>query len=237
MRQSIFNTVARHGIGRKILATVVIVLFGFSIGYAETELVKKLDHVQPSQLQTVTGSSNSVTVDSDKTQRLTAQGRDRNDKYMKAAVAWRMDDTIATVGGKGLLTAKGANSAGVTTPNESTSGKINVDVNIPQGWSSKTNYRFADTDVRRRIVASATAAISKPSGQSTTNGAWQTDVSGGDGERFRKAIWYWLNRDSIGKALQIYEDWSKSNDPGKPSRKEIISKNRWCFCFDARQTL
>ena len=98
------------------------------------------------------------------------------------------------------------------------------DVNIPEGWSSKTNYRFADTDIRRRIVASATAAISKPSGQSTTNGAWQTDVSGGDGERFRKAIWYWLNRDSIGKALQIYEDWSKSNDPGKPSRKEIITK-------------
>jgi hypothetical protein len=82
-------------------------------------------------------------------------------------------------------------------------------------WGSTLQYAFSvrtpllsiapetDTDIRRRIVASATAAISKPSGQSTTNGDWQTDVSGGDGERFRKAIWYWLNRDSIREALRI----------------------------------
>jgi hypothetical protein len=307
---SAFNTVARHGIGRKILVTIAIVLFVFSISYAETELVKKRDHVQPSQLQTVTGSPNSVAVDSDMTQSLTAQSKDRNDKHMEVAVAWSVNETkTATVHGKRLFTAKGAGSAAVTTANESTkgsttmtviaaaqvlqiatirateqtgevdkaqsfaveseeeadrkrdagmtlktgkkvgtvdsedifaakesgkvtgivkststSGKVSVDVDAPKGWSSITNYRFADTHVRRRIVASATAAISKPSGQSTTNGAWQTDVSGGDGERFRKAIWYWLNRDGIGKALQIYEDWSKSKNPRKPPRKEILTK-------------
>jgi hypothetical protein len=107
---------------------------------------------------------------------------------------------------------------------ESTIYKIGADVAIPEGWSSTTNYRAADTDVRRRIVVSATEAISKPSGQSTTNGAWQTDVSGGDGERFRKAIWYWLNRDSIGKALEICKTWNETKDHKKPSKKEIRTR-------------
>jgi hypothetical protein len=106
----------------------------------------------------------------------------------------------------------------------STGGKVNVNVVVPEGWSSITNYRPADTDVRRRIVMFATEAISKPSGQSTTSGVWQTDVAGGDGERFRKAIWYWLNRDNIGKALRIYKDWSESKDLKKSSRKEIRTK-------------
>lgn len=99
-----------------------------------------------------------------------------------------------------------------------------TDARSPMGWSSETNYRFADTDVRRRIVASATAAISRPSGQSTTKGSWQTDLSGGDGERYRKAIWYWLNRDKIDKALRIYRDWSESTEPGKPSREEMLTR-------------
>jgi hypothetical protein len=95
---------------------------------------------------------------------------------------------------------------------------------VAEGWSSKTRYRAADTDIRGRIVAFANAAISHSSGQSTTNGDWETDVSGGDGERFRKAIWYWLNRDGIREALRIYRGWSKSGTPGKPSGKEIKRK-------------
>jgi hypothetical protein len=104
----------------------------------------------------------------------------------------------------------------------STLDKIGVGAAIvPEGWSSTTNCRSADTDVRRRIVASATQAISMPSGQSTTNGTWQTDAAGGDGERFRKAIWCWLNRNGIGKALEIYKTWSESKDLQRPSKKGI----------------
>lgn len=58
----------------------------------------------------------------------------------------------------------------------------------PEGWASVTHFRDAETDVQRRIVASARAKVGQLAPYSTTNGPWQTDTAGGDGSRMRSAI-------------------------------------------------
>lgn len=58
----------------------------------------------------------------------------------------------------------------------------------PEGWASVTRFRYAETDVQRRIVASVRNKIGQLAPYSTTNGPWQTDTAGGDGLRMRSAI-------------------------------------------------
>ena len=66
---------------------------------------------------------------------------------------------------------------------------------VIEGWASQTGYRNSNTEVQKKIVQLAKAAIGSPSGQSVRNDSyWLTDVAEGDGERMLKAI-------------RIYHDW------------------------------
>lgn len=82
---------------------------------------------------------------------------------------------------------------------------MSLEANFPTtllkaGWSSETGYKWADTDVRRKIVQAAKDAIGKSSGESVVctrkDACWQTDVENNDGARMRRAI-------------SIYDQWKQ----------------------------
>jgi hypothetical protein len=78
-------------------------------------------------------------------------------------------------------------------------GSTNSRAQTPKpGWASLTGFRNAETSVQRAVRDAGFRANGLPSGQSTTNGSWETDTAGGDGARMRAAInryqnWYWTN--------------------------------------------
>ena len=81
------------------------------------------------------------------------------------------------------------------------------------GWSSETKYNQPPRDsVNGKIVSSAIGAANRPSGQSTTNGEWKTDIEGGDGNRFLKGI-------KIRVAWAEYDTWRKAHK--QPTQKEL----------------
>lgn len=74
----------------------------------------------------------------------------------------------------------------------------------PEGWSSATGFRKAETNVQKNLVNSVNGLGGQSSGQSVPRsdvrgGDWDVDTDGGDGMRMRNGIqdyhqWFWSKR-------------------------------------------
>ena len=93
-----------------------------------------------------------------------------------------------------LLTVIGATSGRAQTPKP--------------GWASQTGFRNAETSIQRAVRDAALRPNGQSSGQSNTNGSWETDTAGGDGARMRAAI-------------SRYHNWYATNPTRRPTLDQI----------------